>query len=957
MIISPFMLGFLLVDYSAQTWLWVGLAFAFTLIWTLSNRVKKLEQQLRERDLGEQPVKPDTEITASRAASPDVFPAQPAVATNLQTESVHGTTTQAPDEPQQIADLPLPPPLPHYAQASSQPQVKAQVAKGPRDEISLIANWAPIVGGLFAIAAMVFFANHFFAEITPMLRFCLLLAGCGLLYGIGVFAGRHQFPQLGNVLRATGLAGLYLTIVAGYALPPVKVMSSIGVAIAMQLGALSLILFESLYRRQSFTATCTIVFGFVSVLLLFLERINVAVLPSILLFALLGIVLLRQRQWASPALASLIGSGLLYAAFCDFPMPVGKENILSIQIFLYPILYGVLTHFLLLNQASTPAVRICRIGSALVWIVLGGIMTYEYAFAYFDWFVWGNIGLLSIIAIHSHYKAESRHTGICVLLAAVLLAGWSISSFQGLTVSLLVCAIALVMWILQRQFPQSLSFKFGFYLLLATAAINLLNQAYHSNIVGHDFLNFERLVYLALWLGLVFLYQHTPSIRANDKWWGFLRVLYSIGLGITGVLTVRFLFNENQMYGLLVLLAGSWLLSWKASYQAKPLQMLLLLAGLVFIGFESNALSINLYLLTVWGIYFFSSPRNMVLGIIAVVATLLVFASEHYFQGAFAILLSLLLLGSLYRPFSSGQWCLVAILPWIVLYVDFVHYIDGSSGVTNLSVSPLSNSTLISFWGYLDRFLVPIVLLAIWWVNSRHVFKREPLDGNGTAFAWLTAGAGMLWLTLAIDVTPLFANAYLPSAIHMILLPVVLVLLTDGRLLSFSWLAVFSFALSLLLIESEYVYESPLILLLILGACLLIGKFNTQNPERNKRIMTVASFIGVFSLFNLVTTFSDSSWVSGLLAICCMALLILGLSANLRIWRIWGLLLFPVVVYWILVIDIEDNLTRILACAGLAVASMLTGFFYQKLRKSIKTDEPPPLPTTADSVTGHQNQG
>lgn len=188
-----------------------------------------------------------------------------------------GETHLPPTDP-----LSMPPPIPRR-------ESKGTLAGG--GEIAWIARWAPVIGAIFGIGALVFFGLYITQETSPLIRFLQLLAISAGLYGGGLVLQRYR-PTFSAIVTGMGLAALFFTAIAGYALPPVQVFENLVWAAVAQILVLLWGFRESLRLKTPALGTGMVGLGAISCILLFIEGLFAGILPALFFLFLIAFGLL-----------------------------------------------------------------------------------------------------------------------------------------------------------------------------------------------------------------------------------------------------------------------------------------------------------------------------------------------------------------------------------------------------------------------------------------------------------------------------------------------------------------------------------------------------------------------------------------------------------------------------------------------------------------------------------------
>ena len=92
-------------------------------------------------------------------------------------------------------------------------------------EVQLGTWWATRIGALLAVICVVFFGVYVSRNAAPMLRFCEILAASLGMALAGLWLER-RYERFGGVIFSGGLALLYFTAFAAYAVQPVRIIQS-----------------------------------------------------------------------------------------------------------------------------------------------------------------------------------------------------------------------------------------------------------------------------------------------------------------------------------------------------------------------------------------------------------------------------------------------------------------------------------------------------------------------------------------------------------------------------------------------------------------------------------------------------------------------------------------------------------------------------------------------------------
>ncbi|MGN0835479.1 MAG: hypothetical protein ACI4QA_06615 [Candidatus Spyradosoma sp.] len=145
------------------------------------------------------------------------------------------TPSPVPETPPELPRPPAEPAEPDFAET-----LRARKILPPRGmplETLLMQWWAPRVGGLLALIALIFFGVWASRFSSPSVRVVEMAAVALAATGIGLFLRRRGNDSLGDPLTATGTTMIYLVALAAGTFPPTKLIDSAPLALAVQLAA------------------------------------------------------------------------------------------------------------------------------------------------------------------------------------------------------------------------------------------------------------------------------------------------------------------------------------------------------------------------------------------------------------------------------------------------------------------------------------------------------------------------------------------------------------------------------------------------------------------------------------------------------------------------------------------------------------------------------------------------
>lgn len=180
------------------------------------------------------------------------------------------------------------------------------------NEVRLGAWWATRVGTLLAVIGVVFFGVYVSLKTEPWVKFVELLSICGGVAVFGLWLERRM-ARFGAVVFSGGLALVYFCAFAAYALPAVRVLTSLPAAVGWQLAAVLLIAAAAISRKSSTIATMAVGLGYVSAVFSRSGGLHEFALITAGLLAVAAVVFQRRRRWEGPSVVALPGAYAVYA--------------------------------------------------------------------------------------------------------------------------------------------------------------------------------------------------------------------------------------------------------------------------------------------------------------------------------------------------------------------------------------------------------------------------------------------------------------------------------------------------------------------------------------------------------------------------------------------------------------------------------------------------------------------
>lgn len=165
-----------------------------------------------------------------------------------------------------------------------------------RSEVDLMQWWAPRIGGMLAVLAVIFFAVYVAHSAPPWVRFLELLVGDAVVIALGFKLLKNR-RNLGQVVLATGLSMLYITSVAAYVARPVRIIDDPMLGLVFQLAVLALNIGIGLRLGFRNVVLLSLIYGYGSTLFSAMEGLREGALLTALALQLAGTFLHKRFQW------------------------------------------------------------------------------------------------------------------------------------------------------------------------------------------------------------------------------------------------------------------------------------------------------------------------------------------------------------------------------------------------------------------------------------------------------------------------------------------------------------------------------------------------------------------------------------------------------------------------------------------------------------------------------------
>ena len=181
-------------------------------------------------------------------------------------------------------------------------------------EAGLMQWWLPRIGGLLATLSVISFAVYISQGTPPWVRFIELLVADGIALAAGFYFLKKR-PKFGSTVMSTALSMVYLTSIAAYAAPQVRVIENPFIGIAIQFAVVASIFFASIRLQNRNVAIMALAYGFASSLFSSYVGLLEPSLISALALYVVGIAFSRKFDWFPILSLSTVGVYLPVLSF------------------------------------------------------------------------------------------------------------------------------------------------------------------------------------------------------------------------------------------------------------------------------------------------------------------------------------------------------------------------------------------------------------------------------------------------------------------------------------------------------------------------------------------------------------------------------------------------------------------------------------------------------------------
>jgi len=286
--------------------------------------------------------------------------------------------------PRPIPVQPTPPPLPPPPLKPSAirellgARHLLQPQSGSSNEAQIGGWWATRIGALLAVIGVVFFGIYISAQTAPWVKWLELATIAGGVTAGGLWLERKAL-RVGPVLFGAGLALIFFTAFAAYAVRPVQIVTSPAIGGLLQAAAVALIGFAAWRRASPTTATMAVLLGYVSAFFSLDAGFSDLTGAAGIILALAAVSFRLLRGWSTPLYTSVVLNPVLLLVLSTEIW--ARPDIQPSPLFVYGfILASFLAHFVpALREAKDGQIdrnqnRIQAINTALS-VIVGFVAT------------------------------------------------------------------------------------------------------------------------------------------------------------------------------------------------------------------------------------------------------------------------------------------------------------------------------------------------------------------------------------------------------------------------------------------------------------------------------------------------------------------------------------------------------------------------------------------------------
>lgn len=867
-------------------------------------------------------------------------------------------------------------------------------------EVQVGTWWATRIGMLLAVIGVVFFGVYISQNAPHWVKF-IELAAVSLGVTAAGFCLERRYQKFGSVLFAGGLALVYFTTFAAYAVPPVKIISSQSVAASLQFAAVLAIILCALWRNAPVIATMATFLGYVSCFFSFSAGLNNFALAAALILGIGSAYFYIIKRWPRPIQISIPFTYLLYVFIFIFSWSAGKQApgfwFCHGWLIVYLLTYGATDYLALLRGALMDPYerRLVQICNSVCAVALGFLVTHSLFHPLLDtyYFTYGilllgasllyyltqNPGVvmqsyfikgsaLFTMGIVTHYEARTRWVALaCESL--VLLFSARRSRLKS------VEAAMAVVW--YASFIFFFKYLSDSHLLAHPGSIWSLTG---MTALGYLLLSALLFCLQARWLGqVVQIGQSGASVKPiASPGMGFddvnprdgLNTLYGLTVGIVGLLTAlafvkaAHLPTGATLIAVAIAVVGLLTRHWVA-YLAAAIPFLL--AHLFFWasgdatatiprGCLNAAVPIFFTIALAARLYQTSRPRSL---------DTTVNPTWLSVEGFLHILWMITLNALYYKVTGIDLYLFLAVATSIAVAavsIRFPLYLLGDFSALPMALALaglLSSIKLTDPRHEVLLWLAPIgaFAYACAYVSRRELNARLRLLKSHDAYQWVHATLALLLGYYTITQSHLYARETSMVVLGLAALAVAALARRPG-LKPAVYLGIFyvlcAFGVFLDCIRQaeggslSFLMLAVLTAILIVAYALLAWRLSPGLPIKARRaIQWVHGVLAIVLLFMLFRYQGGAlhHYVTALWGISAIGIFLVGLADKVKPLRIIGLCGLALCIPRVFIVDVQSTLYRIAAFGVLGFVLLTVGFLYTKYRDVLeRTDEAHPVP-------------
>jgi hypothetical protein len=937
-----------------------------------ARRIQLLEQRMDSLSASQEPSKQASSVskpTKAPAPSPEQSRA-PSGAPTPFTQCVVGPEPPRKPQPAQTFTTPASKPAPKAAavvspETAPKPATPSQLVETLRSiglwppkgsasaEAGLMQWWLPRLGGLLATLAVISFAVYISQGTPAWIRFVELVLADIAVLGAGIFFLNRR-PRFGSTLLSTGLSMLYLTSIAAYAAPPVRIIDNPLIGIVLQFAIVAFIFTTSLRLSNRNIAIMALAYGFLSSLYSSYVGLLESSLISALALYLIGIAFSRKFDWLPILSISTIGAYLPVLSFCLLEF-IGSQTItlphawsvlayLLISVSLLPLSEAIWKLF-----AEKSAIRRIHLLNTSFFLAVGYLYMKLFTSELVAFYGLGAIVFTAWAGWFSRNGPKDFLFQLFLIKAGALTALWLVNRFDGdirwfaliIEAGLLAWVAArsrsflqetatLIVWIVSLGYAMNSldqsrleigSFAWTLFLLHPLAATALLAFLHQTRI--SDGRNTRYYILPALFNGLIASVFVLETQVAKDvlplitALFGAILCLLSLvpklsrlvpfACGVIPILAanIQFWISPYDEMSFVAVLAATLALAWATSQvKLRGKQILLPLVEFVFhfswittvYAYAANAFQTEAY--------FAYLPALFALALLVTPVS-----SFRALRDASFVPLFLFAITHPQSPFGFFGNLLAVGLYLAVLYTP------------NFRPRLIRDFKLFrrwKFWRTLHHWLVALIVF-------RAALNVEDWLERVFTLSLLAIAFHFLW-RLHKRYVALFFSAFF--------------LVGDGILILLIWKS----SLEATLIPQPWAKEALIGGLLVTALAIGLGIDHARNPHRrqSKRSRQLLAYLFATIAYGsmVVLLSSDLLWnessYTSLIALFCLVLIGIGISAKIKPYRMVALIGFTLPLFRLFVFDIRDTLIRIVAFALLSVFITFVGYLYHRFQSRIE---------------------